>query len=187
MKNNSKFNLELNNRIYIFKCESINKDDIEYYYINKFNHYTIKLEHNKLRDVLSKLLIFNNQKTQKNIKNKQLISIQIADYMDFINIITYKNQIDEAFNQMIIIIYNNKWVLNMEFIRLKIKKFLIKYFNKVELTKYYYMILFLFDSIKEKKCANVLEHDFDDIDFELDNCNYINLTDLDNSFDFIFF
>ena len=83
---------------------------------------------------------------KQNIKNKQLISTQIADYMEFINIINYNNQIEEAFNQMIIIIFNNKWILNMEFIKLKIKNCLIKYFNKVEISEYYYMVLFLIDS-----------------------------------------
>ena len=194
MKNKLKFDLELNNRIYTFRCESKNKNDIEYYYIDKFKHYIIKLDYNKLKDTLSKLLVFDNQENQENpenIKNKQLISTQIADYMEFINIINYNNQIEEAFNQMIIIIFNNKWILNMEFIKLKIKNCLIKYFNKVEISEYYYMVLFLIDSIKDKDYTKELEYDFDnnydDIDYELYNCNYLNFSYSDNLLDFIFF
>ena len=64
---------------------------------------------------------------------------KIVDYIEFIQIINNENQIKKAFEQMILLIWNNMWILNFKFIEYKIKKFFIKYVGKFLLSEIYYL------------------------------------------------
>ena len=76
---------------------------------------------------------------------------------------------------MISLIWNNKWILNFNFTKNTIKKFLSDYCNKIEVCKCYYLFLFSLESIEKIKTSvnNQNSKEITLLDWELDNCNYI--------------
>ena len=171
MKNQLKFNLEINNKIYNFSCDSNENDKINFSYLSKFTYNSKQIKLSEFKNTFSKLLTLYCDKKIDSFENRSEITDKLVDYMEFIQIINYELQIQEALLQMISLIWNNNWVLKIEYTKLSLKNFLVKMFDKSEVAKHYYIIMFLFDSIHEKKVKEEynFDLDLDDIDFELDN------------------
>ena len=89
------------------------------------------------------------------------------------------------------LIWNNKWILNFNFTKNTIKKFISDNCNKFEVCKCYYLFLFSLISIEKIKTIanNQNSKEMNLLDWELDNSNYIDYSikqDDDIVLDFIF-
>ena len=188
MKNQEKFNLIINNRIYNFYCDSIESNKIYYSYLSKFKYNKNLIDINQFKNTFSKLLTIYCDKKEDSFENRRDVTDKLVDYMEFIQIINYDLQIQEALSQMMSLIWNNDWVLKIEYTKLSVKNFLVKMFDNSEVAKHYYVIIFLFDSINEKEKKIEYDHDInlDEIDFELDNNSTPNFELEDEYADFLF-
>ena len=189
MKNELKFSLEINNKIYNFNCDSIENNVVSYSYLSKFTYYFSQIKYNEFKNTFSKLLSMYSEQKINTFENKKEITEKIVDYMEFIQIISYELQIQEALSQLISLIWNNLWVLKIEYTRLSLKNFLVKMFDQHEVAKHYYIIIFLFDSIHKKEIKKEIDFDLnlDDLDFELDNVSHQDYSSEDQYADFLFF
>ena len=135
--------IESKKNIYKFNVISINDNKIQF---NTYSHSIKKIAEVDLDLIKSTLNKLNSKYTKIEIEspeNRKKISEKIADYTEFIEIINHDKQVDEALIQMISLIWNNKWILNFNFTKNTIKKFLSDYCNKIEVCKNIYIITYL--------------------------------------------
>ena len=185
--NNKYFELEFKKVIYKFKINSENKDSIEFNYTKMINSNCCSINKKQLNSTLNNLLsckfylwIVNKSDTSN---NKVVINQQIEDHINFIDVIMFSSQLEKAIYQLAIILWNNTWIFyNNDYLELKLKRFFTKLFDNHEITKHIYFLLFNLESSANKLEQN-LDIDFDinidDIDFELDNSNYLEFDEID--------
>lgn len=185
--NDKYYELEFKRIIYKLKINSENKDNIVFNYTKIINSNSCSINKKQLYSTLNNLLsckfdlwIVNKSDTSN---NKVLINQQIDDHMHFIDVIMFSSQLEKAIYQLAIILWNNKWIFNNnDYLELKLKRFFTKLFDKNEITKYIYFLLFNLESSTNKLEKN-LDIDFDinidDIDYELDNNNYLEFDEID--------
>ena len=171
--------LKSKNKLYKFRIVSINEKKIEF----KINNFTKIINKDEVIINLNKLNSNYLDSVDNNIDNKKKISDKIADYIEFIQIINNDNQINTALEQMMLLIWNNMWILKFKFIEYKIRKFIIKY------SKIHFFLLFCLESEEEIKINNFdsdKNYNNSDIDWELDNFNYTEYIINKEIYDFIF-
>jgi len=171
--------LKSKNKLYKFRIVSINEKKIEF----KINNFTKIINKDEVIINLNKLNSNYLDSVDNNIDNKKKISDKIADYIEFIQIINNDNQINTALEQMMLLIWNNMWILKLKFIEYKIRKFIIKY------SKIHFFLLFCLESEEEIKINNFdsdKNYNNSDIDWELDNFNYTEYIINKEIYDFIF-
>lgn len=175
MKDNS-FDLEINKIIYQFKIDLHNKSNIEYRYYKIFNYDNCSIQKKILESTLKNLLSCNYDSIY-NFENRTFIIEQIEDHMQFIDVILFSSQIDKALYQLATILWNNLWIFEKnDYLELKVKDFFVKLFEKHQISKYIYFIIFNYQFSRKQIESQSKEIDFDtnidDIDYELDNINY---------------
>jgi len=168
------------NKLYKFNVVSIEDKKIEF---KTKNISSITIDKDDVVINLNKLNSGYFDSTENNINNKKKISDKIVDYIEFIQIINNDNQINTALEQMMLLIWNNMWILKFKFIEYRIRKFIFKY------SKIYFFLLFSLYSEEEIKINKIDEdrnYNNSDIDWELDNFNFSEYIINDEIYDFIF-
>lgn len=184
------YDLCLKNKIYTFKIISSDSKFINFRYTNLIHPKEIQIDIKILKEILIKLNSRVSGILSKSKTNSDYIIEKVTDYIEFIKLINFNLQIEEALLQMILLVWNHKWILKNDIIELKIKDFLISLFQTNSNSRYYYFLLFKLESIKKNKNEikyNEFEVNLDEIDYELDNLNYVDYNDDSNNYlEFIF-
>lgn len=189
------FDLDINKMIYQFNVESKDIDTINFTYSKIFTNHTCNINKD-LTELTLKILLSSNydsvKKLENNLNNKEIITQQIEDHINFIEVILFSSQVEKALYQLTSILWNNLWIFKKnDYLELKIKDFFVKLFDNHLITKYMYFIIFNYQSSRPKiidKKEIELDINIDDIDYELDNINYSEFNDENHlSLDFLFF
>lgn len=170
-------------KIYKFNVLFINDTTVKIY------KKEVNIDTDLLKETLNKLYSIYTKIYIESDKSKEQLSEKLVDYMEFIEIINHDKQVEKALIQMVSLIWNNKWILNFNFIKNKIKKFLSDTIEKTDICKYYYMLLFSLDSIEKIKENQEDKYNKKEteLDWELDNCFYKDYEEEDFIMDFILF
>ena len=187
MKDNN-FNLEINKIIYLFKIELEDQSNIEFRYYKILTYDNCSIQKKILETTLKNLLSCKYESIY-NLDNRSLILEQIEDHMQFIDVILFSSQVDKALYQLATILWNNLWIFEKnDYLELKVKEFFVKLFDKHQISKYIYFLIFNYQSSREKIEDKEIDFDIniDDIDYELDNINYSEYKK-DNEFSLDFF
>jgi len=170
-------------KIYKFNVLSINDTTVEIY------KKKVSIDTDLLKETLNKLYSIYTKTYIESDESKEQLSEKLVDYMEFIEIINHDKQVEKALIQMVSLIWNNKWILNSNFTKNKIKKFLSDTIKKIDICKYYYMLLFSLDSIEKIKEDQEDKYNKEEteLDWELDNCFYKDYEEEDFIMDFILF
>ncbi|VVU94711.1 hypothetical protein CPAV1605_436 [seawater metagenome] len=126
--------------------------------LNKYQNSVLSLD-------VTKISYFIDKISKKIDILEDEVEEKIIEYIEFIEIITFENQVLTAFEQLSIYLWNCK-ALSYNF--LNRKEFFGKYSNNFDDIKYYYFLLFLLKEVNVVKEYNksYLAHE---LDWDLDN------------------
>jgi hypothetical protein len=97
------FDLDINKIIYKFEVESKDVDTINFTYHKIFTNHSCNISKN-LTELTLKILLSSNydsvKKLENNLNNKEIITQQIEDHINFIDVILFSSQVEKALYQL---------------------------------------------------------------------------------------